>query len=187
MSYIKNSLPPLNRCEVKCMLNKFNLFLDKLLKAIMITSGIFITVTVFIAVVLRYIFEMDLYAIDEFQMLAAYWFYFISAAYASSHGKQITSDIITFVLKKESSKLFVSLLVNIISALVLLIFAYWSRDLVTFAITASQKTQVWQISMVFYYFPVVLGLSLMVIFAFRDLASCIYEIVDFNKKQKQVN
>lgn len=164
------------------MLEKFSLFLDKLLRAIMIISGIFITGTVFIAVVLRYVFEMDLYAIDEFQMLAAYWFYFISAAYASSHRKQITADIITFILKKKSSKLFVSMLVNIISASVLLIFAYWSRNLITFAIMASQKTQVWQMSMVLYYLPVVLGLSLMVVFAFRDLVSCIYAIADLNKK-----
>lgn len=165
------------------MLKTIDLFLDKLLRAIMILSGIFITMTVFIAVVLRYVFQMDLYAIDEFQMLAAYWFYFISAAYASRHGKQITADIISFILKKDTSKLIVSTIVNLISVVVLLVIAYWSRNLITFAISATQKTQVWQISMVCYYLPVVLGLSLMVVYAFRDLVNCIHGIMNLNKSR----
>lgn len=165
------------------LLQKSSNIIDKPLRFLMILSGIFITLTVFIAVLLRYIFEIDLYAIDEFQMLAAYWFYFISAAYASSHGKQITADILTFILKSERSKLYVAIVVNILSVVILTLFAYWSKDLILFAISATQKTQVWRISMVYYYLPVVVGLTLMAVFAFRDLAQVISDLSSLGTKR----
>lgn len=168
--------------ELLSLLKNFGKIIDKPLKFIMILSGLFITLTVFVAVLLRYVFQIDLYSIDEFQMLAAYWFYFISAAYASSHGLQITADIITFILKNEKSKLLISTIVNLVSVIILTLFAYWSKDLILFAISATQKTQAWRISMVYYYLPVVAGLTLMAIFALRDFIQVMSDFVSFRAK-----
>ncbi len=162
------------------MFKSINEKLDSMCRGIMLVTGVFLVVTVFIAVLLRYLFETDLYAIDEFEICGAYWFYFISAGYASSIGRQITADIVAFLVKNKKVLLLINMAVNIVTTTVLLLFAYWSKDLILFAIEAQQTSQVWHIPMVIHYTPIVIGLWLMVLYAARDFFAnmAIYTALD---------
>jgi TRAP-type C4-dicarboxylate transport system permease small subunit len=135
---------------------------------VVITTSIGITLMICMTVVLRYFFNTDLYAIDEFEVICAFWLYFTGAAYASFTKKQITADIVTFLVKSTKTRRAISIASSFLTLVICCAFTKFSYDLIVFAVKRSQKTAVWQIPMTFMYGAIIVGFVLMTLYCIRD-------------------
>lgn len=151
-------------------LEKYLVFIEKI---IMVVTSIVLVLLVCWAVVLRYVLELDLYGIEEIEVLIGFWLYFVAGVYGSYKGTQISADILTVLVKNMRVRCFFNIVASIIAFLMVSVFAYWSWDLLVFSIQKRPVTAVWRIPMFYTYLPVVLGFSLMAVYALRDLCRSI--------------
>jgi len=85
---------------------------------IIFISGSFITVAMFIQIILRYVFNSPLFGLEELLLIIVPWFYFFGAAYSVHTESLIKVDILSLIVKNPSIiKLFniVSLVSSIIA------------------------------------------------------------------------
>ena len=150
------------------ILGAINKVIVKFMDTVVIITSVAIPLMICATVVMRYIFHTDLYSIDEFETLLAFWLYFIGAAYASYSKKQITADIVVQFCKNRKFVKYVQCFTSIISFLISCIFTKFSIDLLIFAIERGQKTLAWRIPMSFTYMAITLGFILMAIYSLRD-------------------
>lgn len=108
-------------------------FLVKGEEIIIAATGIFISVAMFIQVLLRYVFCAPLFGLEEISLLIVAWFYFIGAAYSVHTESSIKVDILSlFVKSPRIRKRFniVSLILATVATLLLffygLKYALWS-------------------------------------------------------------
>lgn len=149
-------------------MKKIFALLDTMENVVMQWTAMALMVLLVITVILRYVLHMDLYGIDEPEICVAFWLYFISSAHCSNQRTQITADIVNFICKHQLSKLYIKAGTTLVSALICLIFSFWSFGLVRFAVQEGQKTLVWHIPSASYYIAVVIGLWLMFLYHLRD-------------------
>ncbi len=155
------------------MLAKLENYLVFIEKFIMVVTSMVLVLLVCWAVVLRYVLELDLYGIEEIEVLIGFWLYFVAGVYGSYKGTQISADILNVLVKNTHVKRFFNIAANIVAFLMVSVFAYWSWDLLMFSIQKRPVTAVWRIPMFFTYLPVVLGFCLMAVYALRDLCRSI--------------
>jgi len=74
-------------------------FLVKCEEITIFASGAFIIFTIFIQVVLRYIFSAPLFGLEEIALLVVSWFYFIGAVYSIYKESYIKADILSLIVK----------------------------------------------------------------------------------------
>ncbi|MEA2015162.1 MAG: TRAP transporter small permease subunit [Actinomycetota bacterium] len=74
-------------------------FLVKCEEITIFFTGVFIASTIFIQVVLRYIFSAPLFGLEEIALLVVSWFYFIGAAYSIHSESYIKADILSLIVK----------------------------------------------------------------------------------------
>lgn len=79
-------------------------FLAKYEEIIIFTTGVFITLAIFIQVILRYIFNAPLFGLEEISLLIVSWFYFIGAAYSVHNESYIKADILSLIVKSPRIK-----------------------------------------------------------------------------------
>jgi TRAP-type C4-dicarboxylate transport system permease small subunit len=60
----------------------------------MIVAGCFVTVLVFIEVLLRYVFGSPLFGVEELVCLIAMWLYFIGASYGAYERSHIKAELV---------------------------------------------------------------------------------------------
>ena len=76
--------------------------LDYLVKGeeiIIVAVGTFISVAMFIQILLRYVFHAPLFGLEEISILVVSWFYFIGSAYSVHTESFIKADILPLVVK----------------------------------------------------------------------------------------
>ena len=138
-----------------------------------VVCGLTIAALINLTVILRYFLQTDLYGIEEFELALAFWLYFIGTAYASGTRKQVTVNFLDSMIKSQSFKK----ALNVVSALITLgvcaFYAWWSFDMVGFALENSPKTAVWKLPILFNYLAVVFGFLLMTLYCVRDLIDTI--------------
>ena len=144
-------------------------FLNRVERFMMLYSTLILMGLLCVTVFLRYVMNTDLYAIDEPEIGIAFWMYFMSSAHASNKKRQITADILGFMVKSERAKALLNMLTSLITATVTAIFAYWCISMVIFSIVQDQRTLVWRIPKATYNIAVLAGLALMSLYAFRDI------------------
>lgn len=138
-------------------------------KVVMFATCLTLVILICWGVFLRYILQVDLYGIEEIQVLIGFWLYFTAGAYGSFKGAQIGADILNILVKNAKIKRILGITANMVAFFMVAVFAYWSWDLVSFSIKKKPVTAVWRIPMFFTYLPVFLGFCLMSVYALRDL------------------
>ena len=58
-------------------------FLDKGASALIIIGGVMVALTVVLQVILRYVFKVPLFGLEEFSRLIAVWVYFLGAIFGT--------------------------------------------------------------------------------------------------------
>jgi len=130
--------------------------------------------TFFLVVIMRYIFEADLFAYEEWILVIAFWMYFIGGAVGSYENSHIKADFLHTILKTARSKW---ILVNITLTLEVIIcgvLAYWAFLMIQEEVVAYpewQRTSALQIPFVVPRLSIFVGLVFMTFYTLLHLYS----------------
>lgn len=111
---------------LKRYLREFALnWFPKLVKAVLVASGIGLTVLIFSEVLLRYIFHLSLLWVEEIAIIPSFWLYMLGASYGSYERTHIKTDIVGLLIKDEGKKLRARIITAFITVVIAILFAKW--------------------------------------------------------------
>ncbi len=149
-------------------------------RAILIISSLSVVAIICAAVFMRYILHSDLFAYDELVMIAAFWLYFIGAAYGSYQDNHIKADIIQISLSPNHPK--ASAIIGLIARGLEVIFAatisYWGWSLIAWQFKFMGRTMGLGIPIAVPQSAIVIGFFLMTLYA---VVHFVKELGNFNK------
>lgn len=97
----------------------------RVMRWIVIASGLLMSVTFFLVVVIRYGFNGDLFAYEEWLLTACFWGFFAGSVLASERGHHINADILGIVIKSPKLRWWRRLIVLTIEFLITAAILYW--------------------------------------------------------------
>lgn len=130
---LENHYPKWLQSPLSCLMSLMN--------ALLITSGLIMALTFFCVVIVRYIFQADLFAYEEWLMMIAFWMFFIGSAVATHDKKHINADIVGFLITSPKALYYRALLVEIIELIILLTLVYWGFLMIQESIEAYPNWQ----------------------------------------------
>lgn len=130
-------------------------------RGILIVCNLSIMLMVVASFLARYLFEVDFYGAEEFLLIAAFWLYFIGAAFGSFEKSHIEADFIQAIVGDTIVTRVVGYLRDLTELTVLLVFSYWSWLLIEFSIERWPVSTGWKIPMVVPQSAILVGFVLM--------------------------
>lgn len=134
-------------------------------KIALITCSLGVMLMVVAAFFARYFFSYDLYGIEEFLMVVAFWLYFIGAAYGSYEKSHIEADFVQSIFGDRPFTRVLGHVRDVIELVVLVVLTYWSWLLITFAYVRSSVTPGWRIPLLVPQSAILVGFILMTLHA----------------------
>lgn len=125
---------------------KFWQILPKILRFGLIVTSIAVTLITFGSVILREL-NMNFLGYEEILVIFAFWLYMIGTAYGSYEKSHITADIIVVMMPDGLVKDIISLLRNILTVALGIVFLLWALQLVQWTLLMDNRTPVWRIPM----------------------------------------
>lgn len=104
--------------------------LVKAMNAIIIVSGCIMALTFFFVVILRYIFNADLFAYEEWLLTIAFWMFFMASAVATYRNTHINADILGILLHDPKKIWLRGLLVTGIELVILVFLTYLGAQMI---------------------------------------------------------
>ncbi|MCB2148390.1 MAG: TRAP transporter small permease subunit [Deltaproteobacteria bacterium] len=101
-------------------------FIDKGASALIIIGGVLVALTVVLQVILRYIFKVPLFGLEEFSRLIAVWVYFLGAIFGTKWDSHVQGDVAGRLFRTGRSRAVIKALAWIISLFVCFLFLYHS-------------------------------------------------------------
>ena len=95
-------------------------------KVLLVVCSLLIAVTFGVVVVLRYGFEMNLFAYEEWMLAAAFTLYFIGSAQGSHDNTHIKADLLKEWIKSEAKKRWVDLVIFSLEVAIGAVLTYWA-------------------------------------------------------------
>ncbi len=133
----------------------------KALRFIMITMSLTVAFVIGIAASLRYIFKMDMYGIEDFIIIFAYWLYFSGGAYGAYENSHITADILTVYMKNQKLKRGIICFSSLCTVLLSGLFAFWGWQMFQWQLKMGGASPIWRIPLFVPQSAITLGLTLM--------------------------
>lgn len=101
-------------------------FIDKSASALIILGGALVTLTVVLQVLLRYVFKVPLFGLEEFSRLVAVWVYFLGAIFGTKWDAHVQGDVAGRIFSTDRSKAIVKVIAWVLSLFVCILFLYHS-------------------------------------------------------------
>ena len=133
-------------------------------KAALVVSSLIMAVVFFLVVILRYGFQGDLFAYEEWVLMIAFWLYFIGGAQGSYENTHIKADFIAAWVRNPRLKWILANITMSLELAVLLVLSYWGILMVAEDIAQYPNwpaTVAWKIPFVIPRFAIFLGFVLM--------------------------
>ncbi len=105
-------------------------FLEMLLRFIMISSAISLSLLMFFQVILRYMFDSPFTGIEEVALLLGVWVYFSGMAYATKTKEHITGGVIHLIVTNPKFIELIKLFGYLVSLSALMFFSYLAMEYV---------------------------------------------------------
>jgi TRAP-type C4-dicarboxylate transport system permease small subunit len=99
---------------------------EKSATVLIISGGVLITLTVVLQVILRYIFKVPLFGLEEFSRLIAVWVYFLGAIFGTKWDTHVQGDVAGRLFTTDRSRAVVKAIAWALSLLVCVLFLYHS-------------------------------------------------------------
>lgn len=128
---------------------------------ILISCSCLSMLMIVLGVVLRYLFHTDLYGIEEFIVIIAFWLYFMGGVYGSYEGSHIRADLLTVYIKNETVKSVLKLIELAISSAVGLVLTGWGFHYFMWGLERGARSPGWRIPLVISQCPIFIGFALM--------------------------
>jgi TRAP-type C4-dicarboxylate transport system permease small subunit len=134
---------------------------DNVQSAILFFCSVSITITIFMTVIMRYVFKTDLYGVEELILVIAFWLYFIGGSRGSMEDSHIKADILDVVIQNDKLKYGLKSFGKAVESFVLIVFAKMSLDLVILNFQRMPKTPGLKIPYVVTQTSIALGFFMM--------------------------
>ena len=95
-------------------------------KVLLVVCSLLIAITFGVVVVLRYGFQMNLFAYEEWMMAAAFTLYFIGSAQGSFDNTHIKADLLKEWIRSEAAKRWVDAVIFGLEVLIGAVLTYWA-------------------------------------------------------------
>ncbi len=99
---------------------------DKSATVLIVIGGVMVTLTVVLQVILRYLFKVPLFGLEEFSRLVAVWVYFIGAIFGTKFDSHVQGDVAGRLFTSPRAKAVVKTIAWCLSLLVCALFLYHS-------------------------------------------------------------
>jgi len=155
-------------------LDRFVMLMLGFKKFILITTSLAMALTFCVVVVMRYVFEADLFAYEEWILVIAFWMYFIGGAVGSYENSHIKADFLLTVLKTARSKWLLINLTLFLELIVALVLTYWAYLMIAEELAAYpewERTSALQIPFIVPRLGIFCGLLLMAFYTFLHFYS----------------
>ncbi len=137
-------------------------------KWLLVTSSTILAVVFFLVVVLRYGFETDLFAYEEWVLAIAFWLYFIGGAQGSWEDSHIKADFLSAMIRRPRLRWRFALLTNALELGTLIVLTCWGALMVWEDVARYpnwQATVAWNIPLAVPRFGIFVGLFLMALYS----------------------
>jgi TRAP-type C4-dicarboxylate transport system permease small subunit len=104
-------------------------WVKKIYQTFLFASGAAIVLTMLATVLMRYIFQTDLFGIEEIILAVTIWFYFLGGANGSMEDSQICADVLTVLVKNETTRWALRLFTRVVEMVVLMFFIVLTTQL----------------------------------------------------------
>ena len=141
----------------------------------MIVAGFFVTVLVFIEVLLRYVFGSPLFGVEELVCLIAMWLYFIGASYGAYERTHIKAELVHLWFKTPRSHALINSLSSFITFVLCIIMVKWSYPYFIWGIKKGETSQALLLPMVLSQSAIFFGSILMSFYFLIELVDHILE------------
>ena len=121
----------------------------KVQRAVLIASSIFITLLVFGAVLMRYVFHYPGMEVEETATLVAFWLYFTGAIYGTYERTHIKTELIHLLLKQPRHYAVAKTTASFITLVLAGIMSYWGYTYFIWGIEKWARSPVLQLPMVY--------------------------------------
>ena len=118
MAELADHLPAALRRPVRVMLTVKGAFVS--------VASLIMGFTFFCVVILRYGFEADLFAYEEWLLIICFWLYFMASALGTYENSHVNADLLNYLTDNERLKWLRSVLVCSIELVVTLFAVYWA-------------------------------------------------------------
>jgi TRAP-type C4-dicarboxylate transport system permease small subunit len=101
-------------------------FIDRSGTILIVLGGAIVTLTVVLQVVLRYIFKLPLFGLEEFSRLIAVWVYFLGAVFGTKLDSHVQGDVVERFFQTSRPRAVVKVITWSLSLVVCSLFFYHS-------------------------------------------------------------
>ena len=141
-------------------------------KTIVVFCSLLLAFVFLAVVILRYVFQADLFAYEEWVLVAAFWLYFIGGAQGSFEGSHIKADFINAWIGNARAKWILGNVTLAMEVFVGAVLSYWAVLMVLEDVAKYPDwpaTVAWKIPFVLPRFGIMLGLFLMTFYTVLHL------------------
>jgi len=150
----------------------------KVYQTLLFASGAAVVLAMMATVLMRYVFQTDLFGMEEVVLMVAVWFYFMGGVNGSMEDSQISADIVNVFIKNENIKWGIRLATRVIEVVALAFLIVMTTKLLITNFIRFPTTQGLKIPYVVPQMAILLGFVLMFLYAAGHL------IVDVCSKPK---
>lgn len=126
--------------KINRMFSAADIFIDKGATALIILGGVLVTLTVVLQVILRYIFKVPLFGLEEFSRLIAVWVYFLGAILGTKWDSHVQGDVAGLLFQTKHSRVVMKSIAWFLSLLVCFLFLYHSAKYCVWLYESGEKT-----------------------------------------------
>lgn len=114
--------------------------MDNIGTVLIVIGGAVIALTVVLQVLLRYVFKLPLFGLEEFSRLVAVWVYFIGAIYGTKFDNHVQGDVAERFFKSHRAKTIVKITTWCLSLAVCCLFLYHSSTYCIWIYNTGERT-----------------------------------------------
>ena len=137
-------------------------------KVLLVVCSLLVAITFGVVVVLRYGFQMNLFAYEEWMMAAAFTLYFIGSAQGSFDNTHIKADLLKEWIRSPAAKRWVDLVIFSLEVAIGAVLTYWACLMVADDLSrypALPATPVYSIPLAVPRGVILLGFALMTLYS----------------------
>ena len=138
-------------------------------RAILVAASCFITLLVFSAVLMRYIFHYPGMEVEELATLVAFWLYFTGAIHGSYERTHIKTELMHLFVKKPRAYALVKSLASLITLALACVMSYWGYSLFLWGIEKRGRTPVLLLPLVYAQSSIFVGAVFMSLYFLVEL------------------
>ncbi|MFC4350385.1 TRAP transporter small permease [Fodinicurvata halophila] len=158
------------------VLRKTDSIVLRIQATIVVLANLFVLFGVSAIAFQRYVFGGSLYGMDELIVIAAFWMYFIGAAYATRYHRHISADIISVYLRGRRIGDLVQLLSSVITLGLSGLFTYWAWEMFSWSLAKGGETPVFGIPNLVLHTSILLGFIFMTLYFAVELIGKLTEL-----------